>query len=59
MAQPLYKYAVSVSEYVTSMIGLLVNGELEWIWKEAVVPESHRIPALTWRNWNNGSLSSG
>jgi hypothetical protein len=59
MAQPIYKYAVSVSEHVTLMVGLLVDGELEWIWKEAVVPESHRIPAFTWRTCNNGSLSSG
>jgi hypothetical protein len=28
MTQPIYKYAVSVSEYVTSIVGLLV--EVNW-----------------------------
>jgi hypothetical protein len=59
IAQPTYKYAVSVSEYVTLTVGWLVNGELEWIWKEAVVPESHSIPAFPCREWKNESPSSG
>ena len=36
-----------------------MNGELEWIWKEAVVPESHSIRAFTWREWKNENPSSG
>jgi len=36
-----------------------VNRELERIWKEAVVPESHTIPAFTWRDWKNESPSPG